>query len=236
MSQRDPEATAPPQGRPGLPRWFEVVAAGAGLLLLSPVLAAVAVAVRLSSPGPIVFRQQRVGRAGRLFTMLKFRTMWVHAAGVQVTAAGDPRITPVGRWLRRLKLDELPELWNVVRGEMSLVGPRPEVPRYVDLDDPLWRSVLTVRPGITDPVTVALRHEEELLAQAPGEREAYYRQVLQPAKLRGYVRYLGERSWWTDVRVLLATVAAIVAPARTRGAGLPEGAGLPADGVGGEHS
>lgn len=226
MSGPHAAAAAPAQPRPGLPRWFEVVAAGAGLLLLAPVLVAVALAVRLSSPGPILFRQQRVGRGGRLFTMLKFRTMRVGAAGAQVTAAGDPRITPAGRWLRKLKLDELPELWNVVRGEMSLVGPRPEVPGLVDLADPSWKQTLAVRPGITDPVTVALRNEEELLAQVPGDREEYYRQVVQPAKLRGYVEYLASRSWRTDVRVLLATLLAIGLSSRSRRAGLPEGTKL----------
>jgi len=222
--------------RPGLPRWFDLVAAGAALLVLAPLLAAVALAVRLSSPGPVLFRQQRVGRGGQPFTMLKFRTMRVGAAGAQVTAAGDPRITSVGHWLRRWKLDELPELWNVVRGEMSLVGPRPEVEQYVDLGDPLWRQVLAVRPGITDPVTVALRNEEELLAEARGEPEEYYRRVLQPAKLRGYVEYLQARSWRSDAMVLFETLAAILRPNRTFDTVLSGGAGFAGDeGVGGRR-
>jgi lipopolysaccharide/colanic/teichoic acid biosynthesis glycosyltransferase len=200
-----------------LPRWFEVAVATLGLIVGAPLLVAVAVAVRLSSPGPVLFRQERVGRGGRLFTMYKFRTMVVNGGGPHVTASGDPRVTGVGRWLRRLKLDELPELVNVLRGDMSLVGPRPEVPRYVDLADPCWQVVLQVRPGITDPVTVRLRHEEELLAAQGGDPEVYYRQVLQPAKLRGYVEYLEGRTWRKDLGVLVQTALAVVTPPR-RGA------------------
>ncbi len=202
--------------RRGLPRWFEVPAALVGLLLCAPLLAAVGLAVRLSSPGPVLFRQVRVGRGGRLFTMYKFRTMVCNDGGPQVTASGDPRVTGVGRWLRRLKLDELPELVNVLRGDMSLVGPRPEVPRYVDLSDPLWQAVLEVRPGITDPVTVKLRHEEELLAAQGDDPETYYRQVLQPAKLRGYVEYLENRTSWKDLVVLVQTAVAVMTPAHWR--------------------
>jgi len=196
--------------RPGLPRWFEVLAAAGGLLVCAPLLALAALAVRVSSRGPVLFRQVRVGRGGRPFTMYKFRTMAAHGSGPQVTASGDPRVTGVGRWLRRLKLDELPELVNVLRGDMSLVGPRPEVPRYVDLADPLWQAALTVRPGITDPVTVRLRHEEELLAALGADPETHYREVLLPSKLRGYISYLERRTWWTDLRVLVETIWAVV--------------------------
>ncbi len=203
-------AAATGEVRPGLPRWFEVPAAALGLLLLSPLLLMIAVAVRLSSRGPILFRQERVGRGGRPFVMLKFRSMRMHAGGAQITRSGDPRITAVGRLLRKTKLDELPELWNVLRGDMSLVGPRPEVPRFVDLGDPSWQTVLAVRPGLTDPVTLSLRNEEELLAKASGDPEEYYRNVLQPRKLRGYAVYLHGRSWWTDVKVLAKTMVAVL--------------------------
>lgn len=118
----------------------------------------------------------------------------------------------MGRLLRKTKLDELPTLWNVLRGDMSFVGPRPEVPRYVNLDDPVWQKILTVRPGITDPVTLELRHEEDLLAEADGDAEVYYREKLQPLKLQGYVAYLKQRTWGSDLKVLFKTVAAVVIP------------------------
>jgi lipopolysaccharide/colanic/teichoic acid biosynthesis glycosyltransferase len=128
------------------------------------------------------------------------------ATGLEISAADDVRITPVGRILRRIKLDELPQLWNVVRGDMSLVGPRPEVPRYVDANDPLWREVLSVRPGLTDPATLRYRHEERLLASVSGDRDRHYREVVLPAKLRESLGYLRRRSWRTDFYVLFGTL------------------------------
>src|SRR5829696_8597571 len=167
----------------GLPRAVEATLACLGLAVASPILLLVAA----TSPRPVLFRQQRVGLNGRPFTLLKLRTMKVALEGSQLTVSGDARITPVGRWLRRFKLDEIPQLWNVVRGDMSLVGPRPEVPRYVDASDPLWQSVLSVRPGLTDPVTLRLRDGEVLLALAgdTGDVESYYRERLLPWKLQG---------------------------------------------------
>ncbi|MEM9074585.1 MAG: sugar transferase, partial [Myxococcota bacterium] len=150
---------------------------------------------------------------GRPFTMLKLRTMRTDNAGASITADGDSRITPIGRILRKTKLDELPELWNVARGDMSLVGPRPEVPQLVDLESPLWREVLLHRPGITDPVTLRLRNEEELLASASNP-ETFYREVLQPYKLRGYAEYGRLRSTVSDVRVLVDTALAVLRPSR----------------------
>lgn len=199
--------------RPGIPRPVEAVLAGLGILLCSAVLGAVALAVWVTSPGPVLFRQRRVGRGGDEFTLLKFRTMKVNQDALQVTSKGDLRITPIGRWLRLLKLDELPTLWNVVKGEMSLVGPRPEVPRYVNLANPLWRDVLRARPGITDPVTLYLRNEEDLMATASGDGEQFYLETLQPFKLVGYLGYLRRRSFSSDVRVIVRTLVAIVAPA-----------------------
>jgi lipopolysaccharide/colanic/teichoic acid biosynthesis glycosyltransferase len=200
--------------RRGLPRWLEASAALVGLVLTAPVLAGAAAAIALTSRGGVLFRQARVGRAGLPFTMLKLRTMTTSSAGPQVTADDDRRITAVGRVLRKLKLDELPALWNVVRGDLSLVGPRPEVPRYVDASDPLWREVLAHRPGLTDPVTVRLRNEEALLASVPGDREAFYRETLQPFKLAGYAAYLRHRSWLTDLGVIWWTLLAVVSPGR----------------------
>jgi lipopolysaccharide/colanic/teichoic acid biosynthesis glycosyltransferase len=204
----------------GLPRGVEVVLAAAALVAASPLLLLAAAAVAVSSPGPALFRQTRVGRGGRPFTLLKLRTMRTSPAPAAspggerlLTAAGDPRVTPVGRWLRRLKLDELPQLWNVLRGDMALVGPRPEVPRYVDAGDPLWRAVLAVRPGLTDPVTLALRDEERLLAEAAAageDVERFYRERLLPEKLRGYREYLERRTGASDLAVLARTALAVV--------------------------
>ncbi len=181
-----------------------------GLVLTAPLLAVIVPAIALTSRGPVIFRQPRVGRWGRPFTMLKFRTMRVNDESVQVTASGDGRVTAVGRVLRRLKLDELPELWNVVRGDLSLVGHRPEVPRYVDVDDPRWHRILEERPGITHPVTLRLTDEEGLIAAAGGEAERFYVDELLPFKLRGYLEYQEQRTLWQDVRVLAATAAALV--------------------------
>jgi lipopolysaccharide/colanic/teichoic acid biosynthesis glycosyltransferase len=196
----------------GIPRFLEAAIAGAGLLLLSPFIGLAAILVRASSSGPAFFRQERVGRDFRRFTLYKLRTMRASEGGPQVTARGDRRITPIGRLLRRSKVDELPQLWNVVRGDMGFVGPRPEVPRYVDSSNPLWSRVLGVRPGITDPVTLELRDEEAVIAGIEGDRERFYREELQPEKLRRYVDYLEARTAWKDVGVLCKTVLALVIP------------------------
>jgi lipopolysaccharide/colanic/teichoic acid biosynthesis glycosyltransferase len=185
------------------------------LLAVSPLLLLVAVAVATTSRGPILFRQQRLGQGGRPFTFLKFRSMrHAAAAGVALTASGDRRVTPVGRVIRKLKLDELPELWNVVRGEMALVGPRPEVPGFVDLEDSAWREVLAARPGLTDPVTLRLRNEEELLAALEGDPEVFYTLYLLPFKLRGYRNYLSRRTWRSDLWVLWHTLLGVLFPGR----------------------
>jgi lipopolysaccharide/colanic/teichoic acid biosynthesis glycosyltransferase len=136
--------------------------------------------------------------------------------GLQLTSANDDRVTFVGKILRKTKLDELPELWNVVKGDMSLVGPRPEVPRYVDPANPHWAVVLLARPGLTDPVTMRLRNEEELLQQVQGDREHFYLEVLQPLKLKGYADYLQMRSWSCDVKILLNSALAVVFPGKVR--------------------
>lgn len=200
--------------RRGLPRPLEAAVAGVGLLLTLPILAISAAAVALTSRGPVFFRQTRVGREGKPFFLFKLRTMRPSSSGPQVTVSGDARVTASGRFLRAAKLDELPQLWNVLRGEMSLVGPRPEVPLYVNLEDPLWKTVLRVRPGLTDPVTLALRDEESILAAAPGDPERFYREELQPRKLREYARYLESRTWRTDLKILGKTALALVLPRR----------------------
>lgn len=203
--------TEPPPD--GLPRWAEVSIALAGLLALAPVLAAIGLLIRATSGRPVLFRQARVGRGGSLFTLVKFRSMSAESPGALVTAEGDHRVTKVGNLLRRTKLDELPELWHVVTGELSLVGPRPEVPALVDTADPAWAEVLAVRPGITDPVTLSLRNEEELLAKAKecyGDVEEFYRERLQHWKLSGYVAYIRSRTAWSDLKVLARTLESVI--------------------------
>jgi lipopolysaccharide/colanic/teichoic acid biosynthesis glycosyltransferase len=191
-------------------RAFDVVVAAVALAITSPLLVVIALAVRVTSPGPAFFRQERVGLGGVTFSIHKFRTMRVSHDGVLVSATGDSRVTRVGAFLRRTKLDELPQLVDVLAGHMSLVGPRPEVPAYADLWAPERRDViLTVRPGITDPASVVFRSEADLLAAAD-DADEYYREVLLPEKTRLYVEYVQHRTFLGDLRILAATVAAVV--------------------------
>jgi lipopolysaccharide/colanic/teichoic acid biosynthesis glycosyltransferase len=192
-------------------RLFDVVAAGCGLILLAPMLLALALWIRLDSPGPALFRQRRVGRYGRHFDIYKFRTMADRRdEGRQLTVGQDPRITRAGRFLRRTKLDELPQLLNVLVGTMSLVGPRPEVPRYVDRYPPAVReAVLSVAPGITDLAAILYKDENDILGRAPDPERAYVETIL-PVKLEYYQRYVRERSFWLDVRIICRTLAAIL--------------------------
>ena len=192
-------------------RAFDVIMAGLGLLLLAPVFLLIALWVKLDSPGPVLFRQERVGRHGVPFRIHKFRTM-VHGAearGPQITAGDDARITRAGAWLRRRRVDELPQLIDVLQGTMSLVGPRPEVPRYVALyPHSLREKLLSVRPGITDPVSLAYRDEGEQLARA-GDAEREYVEVLLPRKLALAAQYVDEASLWTDLRLIARTLAVL---------------------------
>jgi lipopolysaccharide/colanic/teichoic acid biosynthesis glycosyltransferase len=191
------------------------VAATLLLLLLSPVLAVAAIAVKCSGPGPIFFRQTRVGRGGKPFEILKFRTMrTTPSPGPLITGAGDPRVTRVGRVLRRWKIDELPQLVNVLRGEMSFVGPRPEVPRYVDMFAEQYRELLAVRPGITDLASMAFREEETLLGRSANPEDVYVREIL-PRKLALSHAYVRRRSFGLDLRLIARTVAAILGWPRT---------------------
>jgi lipopolysaccharide/colanic/teichoic acid biosynthesis glycosyltransferase len=192
-------------------RLFDMLAAGCGLLLLAPVLLAIALWIRLDSPGPALFRQRRVGRHGRLFDIYKFRTMADRPDdGRQLTVGQDPRITRAGRFLRRTKLDELPQLLNVLEGTMSLVGPRPEVPRYVDRYPPAVRqTVLSVAPGITDLAAILFKDENDILGRAQDPERAYVETIL-PVKLEYYQRYVRERSFWLDLRIIFQTLAAIL--------------------------
>ncbi len=192
-------------------RLFDILASALGLLLLSPLLLFVALWIKWDSPGPVMFRQERVGRFGRPFRIHKFRSMRVDAPalGPQITIGEDPRITASGRFIRRSKLDELPQLWDVLRGAMSLVGPRPEVPRYVALYPPALREiVLSVRPGITDPASLAFRNESELLAASADPERTYVEEIL-PAKLALMVDYVESASLGGDLRWVWWTVAAV---------------------------
>jgi lipopolysaccharide/colanic/teichoic acid biosynthesis glycosyltransferase len=185
--------------------------AGLALCVLSPLLALIALAVLAGTGWPVLFRQSRIGQRGKAFQLLKFRTMLNGKNGPLITARGDSRITRVGRFLRKSKLDELPQLWNVVRGEMSLVGPRPEVPQFVDMNSPVWRSVLRVRPGITDPASIAFRNEEEILAKA-AHPIAFYEENVLPAKLALNLAYLEKKCFWLDVKVILETARCAMFP------------------------
>lgn len=192
-------------------RAFDISASALGLVLLSPVLLLIGLAVKLSDGGPAFYRQERVGWHGRPFRIWKFRTMRTGAdkSGPSVTRRGDPRITAVGRWLRQTKLDELPQLFNVLAGEMSLVGPRPEVPKYVALYSPEQRRVLELRPGITDLASVEFRNEEELLAAA-ADAESFYRSVCIPRKIQLNLEYAQRASFGSDLKLIAETFAAIV--------------------------
>ena len=186
---------------------FDIVFAAFGLLVLSPLFLLLAVAVKLSSRGPVLFRQQRVGQDGRLFCIVKFRSMVVNAEkmGISVTKDGDSRITRVGRFLRKTKADELPQLWNVLRGNMSFVGPRPEVPRYVAHYTAEQRRVLALKPGITDLATLEFRNEEELLRTAT-DTEKFYLEYCVPRKIELNLAYADRANLWEDTKIILRTV------------------------------
>lgn len=191
-------------------RVFDMVAALIGLIVLSPAFAVIALLITLDSPGPVFFRQERVGRHGVIFRIFKFRTMRVKAeeAG-QITVGHDARITHIGHVLRRFKLDELPQLLNVLLGEMSLVGPRPEVRRYVArYPRDLRKTVLSVPPGITDWASIEFREESAILAGASDPEKIYIEKIL-PIKLEYYVRYVHERSFIMDIKIIFSTLLAI---------------------------
>jgi len=180
------------------------------LLTLSlPLLACAAIAIKLDSDGPVFFRQIRMGRNFRSFWILKLRTMCVQNAGHTCTSADDPRITRAGRWLRWLKVDELPQLWNVLRGDMSLVGPRPMVPELTLEFRQAYMPLLAVRPGLTDPATLKYCREDELLAHVPDQAN-YYKAILMPDKLALSATYLERATVWTDFAVLARTAIALV--------------------------
>ena len=185
---------------------FDRMASLSGLLFLWPLLLVVAIFIRVKMPGgPVIFRQKRVGKDGRLFTMYKFRSMTVEHGGSSVSVAGERRITPLGAVLRKYKLDELPELWNVLKGDMSLVGPRPDVPGYVDCLTGEDREVLKLKPGITGPASLKYCNEEELLAKVENPQK-YNDEVIFPDKVRINLNYLHRWSFWLDMKIIIYTV------------------------------
>ena len=193
-----------------LKRLMDIVISGGALLVIWPVLLLVALAIKIDDPGPVFYRQVRVGRGGKTFRIFKFRTMVVDAdkKGLAITVGRDNRITRVGALLRKTKLDELAQLINVFVGEMSFVGPRPEVQKYVDLYTPYQRQVLLVRPGITDYASIAYRNENDMLAGAE-DPERMYIDVIMPDKIELNMKYLREISPLADIRLIFGTIAAV---------------------------
>ncbi len=176
-----------------------------GMLLLLPVFIVVAILIKIKMPGPIFFKQQRVGKDAKLFRMVKFRTMKVNHGGSTISVKGESRITPLGQTLRKYKLDELPELWNIFKGDMSFVGPRPDVPGYADKLEGDDRLLLTIRPGLTGTASLKFSNEEELLALQ--EDPIYYNDhVLYPEKVRLNNNYVKRMSFWLDIKIIVFTL------------------------------
>lgn len=199
------------QRRFAIKRAFDFVAALLGLLLAGPLIILLALMVRLDSPGPAIFRQLRVGRNGVGFYIRKLRTMQIdsHSENSQITVGNDPRITRLGHWLRKWKLDELPQLWNVLVGDMSFVGPRPEVPKYVALyPSGLREKVLSIRPGITDPCSIILRNESDLLDASSNPYQFYIDELI-PEKLKVAEEYIENQSFFGDLKIILGTILAV---------------------------
>lgn len=192
-------------------RIFDIVTSGLGLIVLSPLFLFLAFWIKYDSRGPVFYRQVRVGRNNKDFRLYKFRSMRSGAdrQGLITIGGRDPRVTRAGYYIRKYKLDELPQLINVFVGDMSIVGPRPEVRRYVDLYTPEQMQVLTVRPGITDMASIRYRNENELLEQAE-DPEKYYREVVMPDKLKINREYIERASFWFDIRLIFCTLQAII--------------------------
>ena len=190
-------------------RLFDIVASFFGIIILSPIILAVALAIKITSPGPAMYVSYRMGRDNKPFKLLKFRTMVINAdkIGGPSTAADDARLTSIGRWLKKFQLDELPQLFNVLYGDMSIVGPRPEVKMYVDMMTNEQRNViLSVRPGMTDLASLWNFHEGELLKGSPDPEKTYLEKI-RPEKLRLQIKYVKERSFWSDIIIIFKTIA-----------------------------
>jgi len=193
-------------------RIFDLIFSSIGLILLSPLFLLLCLLIRIDSPGPVFFRQVRVGKSGVIFRIHKFRTMVKDAQrrGLQITVGADPRVTRVGRWLRKLKLDELPQLLDVWTGHMSFVGPRPEVPQYVSLYPAGIRDlILSVRPGITDLASIKFKDENLMLRDSIDPHATYVDQIL-PVKCKYYLEYVRDNSVFGDIVIILATIRALI--------------------------
>jgi lipopolysaccharide/colanic/teichoic acid biosynthesis glycosyltransferase len=188
-----------------LKRLFDLSVSLAGIIVLLPVFLIIALLVKIKSSGPLFFIQQRVGRHGELFPLVKFRTMYTGHKGNNITVKGESRITSPGVFLRKYKLDELPELWNVLKGDMSFVGPRPDVPGYADRLKGEERKILELRPGITGPASMKYSNEEEMLSQHP-DPVKYNNEVIWPDKVRINLEYMRNRSLWLDLKIIIYTV------------------------------
>lgn len=191
-------------------RLFDVIAAAMGLAILSPLWVVIGVTIKLEDGGPVLYEARRVGLQGDIFRLFKFRTMVMNAdkIGAAITAQNDPRVTKIGRFLRKTKLDELPQLFNVLKGDMSLVGPRPEDPSYVALYTEEQKKILNVRPGITSAASLAYRHEEQLLSGL--DWETTYKTQVMPAKLAIDLEYLSRRTFWADLELIFKTIKSMV--------------------------
>jgi len=188
-----------------LKRIFDIGASFFGLIVLSPLLLIVALLIKIRMPGPVLFKQQRTGRYGKAFTIYKFRSMTLDHGGSTISVKGENRITPLGEKLRKYKLDELPELWNILLGTMSFVGPRPDMPEYTDRLEGADRKILELRPGLTGPATLLYANEEELLASVD-DPEKYNDEVLWPEKVRLNLDYYHNRSFFGDILIILRTI------------------------------
>lgn len=186
-------------------RIFDFVFASIGLVVISPILLIIAVLIKLSKGGPVFFIQERVGKDGKIFRMIKFRTMKENHNGSSISVKGESRITPIGAFLRKYKLDELPELINVIKGEMSFVGPRPDVPGYADSLQGKDMLILTVRPGITGPASLKYANEEEILAKVDDPIK-YNDEVIFPDKVKINLAYIKNRSLFLDLLIIMHTV------------------------------
>jgi lipopolysaccharide/colanic/teichoic acid biosynthesis glycosyltransferase len=189
-------------------RSIDIVFSAAGLLLLLPLVPVIALFIKVDSRGPVIFKQERIGRDFKQFTIYKFRTMKVGARkkGSLITKGGDSRVTKVGAVLRKYKIDELPQLLNVLKGDMSLVGPRPEMAEYVRMYKSEYSKLLSVRPGITDPASIKYSNEEAVLGKAASAEDAYVKRIL-PEKIRLSAKYVDERTVWTDIKLIFMTLA-----------------------------
>lgn len=186
-------------------RAFDILVSFFGLILLFPLFIVVAIFVKIDSKGPIFFSQERIGKDFKPFRILKFRTMVQTKDGPFITAANDQRITRIGKYLRRYKIDELPQLFNVLKGDMSLVGPRPEIKRYVDLFESEYRTILKVRPGITDPASIRYSNEEIILSQSPDYEGLYIKKIL-PEKINLSIEYIKNHNMIIDIMIILKTI------------------------------